>query len=251
MSAPLLEVDGLSVSYGGLRAVDDVSFTVGVGELVGLIGPNGAGKTTCIDALSGFVPDASGRVSFDGRDISRWPAYRRARHGMVRTFQSVELFDDLTLCENLLVAASDAKWWSPLADAIWPRRTRLDDIEWALQAVGLEGCAAMFPTELAPGSSRLAALARALVRHPRLVLLDEPAAGLSTYETETLAERLLALPALGVSVLLVDHDTSLVFGACATVHVLDFGRVISSGGPERVRSDPAVIEAYLGTDIEP
>jgi ABC-type branched-subunit amino acid transport system ATPase component len=247
---PLLDVSLLSVTFGGVRAVDDVSFAVGESELVGLIGPNGAGKTTCIDALSGFVPNAAGRVTFDGRDISNWPAHRRARAGIVRTFQSVELFEDLTLNENLVVAATDAKWWSPLADAVWPRRGWSDDIEWALEAVGLQGKGELFPTELAPGSSRLAALARALVRRPRLILLDEPAAGLNTYETEMLADRLRALPPLGVSVLLIDHDTSLVFGTCGTVHVLDFGRVISSGPPAAVRSDPAVIEAYLGTVTE-
>lgn len=252
MSPPaLLEVESLSVAFGGLRAVDEVSFSIGEAELVGLIGPNGAGKSTCIDALSGFVPQASGRVVLGERDISSWPAHRRARHGMVRTFQSVELFDDLTVSENLLVAAADARWWSPLADAIRPKRTSVDDIQWALEAVGLEGSGELFPTELAPGCSRLAALARALVRHPRLILLDEPAAGLSSYETDSLAERLLALPALGVSVLLVDHDTSLVFGTCTTVHVLDFGRVIASGAPDSVRNDAAVIEAYLGTDTEP
>ncbi len=245
---PLLEVIGLTVSFGGLHAVSEASFSVPEGAVVGLIGPNGAGKTTCIDALSGFVPAASGRVLLAGRDIGDWPPHRRAKSGLVRTFQSVELFDDLTIRENLLVAATDTKWWSPFLHAIWSGRHGSADVDWALEAVGLDGCGDDYPSELTHGHRRLAGLARALASRPRLVLLDEPAAGLDTFESEALARQLSSLPGLGISVLLIDHDMSLVHSTCQEIHVLDFGHVIASGTPDEVKAEPSVVEAYLGTE---
>jgi branched-chain amino acid transport system ATP-binding protein len=247
---PLLEVIDLTVDFGGIHAVDAVSFSVPDGVIVGLIGPNGAGKTTCIDALSGFVPVQNGRILLDGQDIGDWPVHRRANNGLVRTFQSVELFDDLTIRENLLVAATEERWWSPVVHAILGGRSSQVDVEWVLDAVGLGDCGDEYPNELGHGRRRLAGLARALASRPRLVLLDEPAAGLDTFESEVLAERLRSLPALGVSVLLIDHDMSLVHSTCETIHVLDFGQLISSGTPDEVRSDPLVIEAYLGQEEE-
>ncbi len=246
--SPLLDVVDLTVSFGGLHAVDRVSLRVPEGAIVGLIGPNGAGKTTCIDALSGFVPSTAGRVLLDGREIGDWPAHRRARNGLVRTFQSVELFDDLTIRENLLVAATEAKWWSPIAHAVRAGRSRVVEVDWALAAVGLEDSGDDYPSKLTYGRRRLAGLARALASRPRLVLLDEPAAGLDTFESEALASQLRSLPGLGTSVLLIDHDMSLVHNTCEEIYVLDFGRVVSSGAPDEVRSDPVVIEAYLGQE---
>lgn len=240
-----LEVRGLSVSYGGLVAVDAVDLDVGDGAIVGLIGPNGAGKTTCIDAVCGFVA-ASGHVVLDGRALDGLPPHGRARAGLVRTFQSVELFDDLTVRENLLVAAAPTRWWSLLADALAPRRTRVD-VDWALDALGLTDAGDARPRELPAGARRLVGLARAIVSRPRVVLLDEPAAGLDPSESAALGERLRALPALGISVLLVDHDMHLVLGVCEEVTVLDFGQVIARGTPAEVRADPAVARAYLGT----
>lgn len=243
----ILEVEDLTVSYGGLNALDGVSFTVAEGKIIGLIGPNGAGKTTCIDALSGFLPGARGRVVMDGHDLSGSPAHRRARLGLVRTFQSVEMFDDLTVTENLLVAASPERWWSPLADAVLPGRSlRGADVEWALDLVGLSGEGGSYPTELSHGRRRLAGLARALACRPRLLLLDEPAAGLDPAESDALADVIRSLPDLGITVLLVDHDMGLVFGTCETIHVLDFGRLTASGDPRSIRADRAVIDAYLG-----
>ncbi len=241
-----LAVRGLAVSYGGVQAVDDVSFTVEPGEIVGLIGPNGAGKTTTIDAISGFTV-SRGQVELAGRSLTSAPAYARARAGLVRTFQSVELFDDLSVRQNLAVAALPVRWWGPLVDAVAPRRGRHADVDDALDAVGLLELADARPTDLSHGQRRLVALARALASRPRVVLLDEPAAGLDTDETEALGTLLHTLRDRGIGVLLVDHDMSLVLTTCLRIVVLDFGRVIATGAPDEIRRDPNVVRAYLGS----
>jgi branched-chain amino acid transport system ATP-binding protein len=164
----------------------------------------------------------------------------------VRTFQSVELFADLTGRENLIVAAIPTRWWSPFVDAVAPRRGRVADVDWALAAVGLDDVADAAPHDLSHGRRRLVALARALVSRPRVLLLDEPAAGLDTDETAALGVLLRTLPERGIGVLLVDHDMSLVLSVCAQVVVLDFGHVIAQGPPDAVRRDPEVVRAYLG-----
>jgi branched-chain amino acid transport system ATP-binding protein len=245
---PLLDVVGLSVRYGGVAALDGVSFTVERGEVVGLIGPNGAGKTTCIDALTGFTSPHAGQVRFDGRPVTDLPPHRRARSGFVRTFQGLDLFDDLTVRDNLVVAASTPTWRSTLTDALWPKRRDLAGIDAVLELVGLGGAGERRPGALSNGERHRVALARALVAEPKLLLLDEPAAGLDPAESEALGSLLRELPERGTSVLLVDHDMALVLGVCHRVHVLDFGRLIASGSPAEVRADPAVVRAYLGTD---
>ncbi len=246
--SPLLDVSGLRVNFGGLAAVDDVSFAVEPAGIMGLIGPNGAGKTTTIDALSGFV-GSNGEVRVDGRRVDELRPHQRARAGLGRTFQSVELFEDLTVHENLVVAASRAQWWSPFLDAIAPRRgERHVDVNFALEMVGLESYEGARPAELSYGQRRLVGVARALAARPRIVLLDEPAAGLDPAETATLGSLLRALPDRGIGVLLVDHDMTLVLDICDAITVLDFGRVIASGPTERVRTDPAVVAAYLGSE---
>ncbi|HEX2382778.1 MAG TPA: ABC transporter ATP-binding protein [Acidimicrobiales bacterium] len=249
MSA-LLDVRGLRVAFGGVVAVDDVSFQVDEGTLVGFIGPNGAGKTTCIEALTGYVPHATGRVVFDDHDLGGLAPHRRARLGLVRTFQSVELFDDLTVRDNLRAAANRRTWWQSLGDLVAPRwhddESAIDD---ALELLGLTDVADALPAELPQGQRKLAGVARALTCRPRLLLLDEPAAGLDTVESVELGERLRAVVDRGVSVLLVDHDMGLVLGICDRVIVLDFGRVIAQGAPEEIRSNADVIAAYLGDDV--
>lgn len=242
----LLDVRGLTVRYGGVTAVDDVSFTVAAGEVVGLIGPNGAGKTTCIDALTGFRPADGGAVWFDGRRIEEEPPHRRARRGFVRTFQSLDLFDDLTVRENLLVAASTPTWRSTVTDALWPKRQDHAAVDDVLALLDLAAVADRPASVLPNGVRHLVAVGRAVVARPRLLLLDEPAAGLDAAESAALGPILRSLPERGTSVLLVDHDMALVLGTCDRVAVLDFGRLVACAPPEVVRRDPAVVAAYLG-----
>ena len=246
--APLLEVVDLTVRYGGVAALSGVSFTVEEGEVVGLIGPNGAGKTTCIDALTGFQAAHCGHVAFAGRRLEGVPPHRRARRGFVRTFQSIDLFDDLSVRQNLVVAASTPTWRSTLTDALWRKRLHADVIEEAIELVGLGAVADRPTAELSNGERHRVALARALVARPRLVLLDEPAAGLDPEESAALGALVRALPGRGTSVLLVDHDMSLVMAVCDRIHVLDLGTLIASGTPAEIRCDRAVVEAYLGAD---
>ena len=244
----LLVVDDLTVAFGGVHALDGVDLSVAPGSITGLIGPNGAGKTTLIDAVTGFVSPRSGTIRFDGADVTGMAPNQRAERGLVRTFQSMELFEDLTVGDNLAVAAEPEPWWGVLAEAVGrtPASTAAEDVAWALSLVGLDGTADAAPSELSHGRRRLVSVARALAARPRLVLLDEPAAGLDTAETDLLGRHLAALPEAGVTVLLIDHDMSLVLDVCTDIHVLDFGRIISAGPPDAVRADPGVVAAYLG-----
>jgi branched-chain amino acid transport system ATP-binding protein len=242
----LLEVRGLTVRHGGLVALDEVGLSVDEGRIVGLIGPNGAGKTTFIDTLTGFTAPARGRVSFDGIDLTDAAPHERSRAGLVRTFQSLELFDDLTVRDNLLVAAHPPTLWSTITDALWPKSHDSSETHCILELLDLLDVADRLPTELSNGQRHVVALGRALVSSPKLLLLDEPAAGLDPTETAELADRLRRLPEIGTTVLVVDHDMSLIMGVCDEVHVLDFGRIIASGPPAEVRTDPTVIAAYLG-----
>jgi ABC-type branched-subunit amino acid transport system ATPase component len=243
----LLEVDGLTVRYGGNVALDRVSFNVPEGAFVGLIGPNGAGKTTLIDALTGFVP-CSGHVRFDGVSLDGRRPHARTRLGMGRTFQGLELFEDLTVHENLLVGAEHSRWWSFLADSVRPRisSSARRDVTEALELLGISDTADCRPQELSLGRRKLVTVARALAARPRLVLLDEPAAGLDSDESLALGEILRTVVANGTTILLVDHDMGLVMGVCDQIHVLDFGKHIAGGPPETVRKNEAVIHAYLG-----
>ena len=245
-----LRVESLSVTYGGVRAVKGVDLFVGAGEVVGLIGPNGAGKTTLIDAVTGFVP-CEGSVFLDGRDVTGLPVHRRARHGMARTFQSVELFDDLTIAENVAVSMERPTWRNTVRDLVRPRAVDAQGaVGDALALLGLADLAERHPTDLSHGQRRLAACARAVVGHPALVCMDEPAAGLDTSESRTLGGRLRAIVERGPSILLVDHDMSMVLEVCDRVYVLEFGEVIAVGTPDDIRQHPAVIAAYLGRSAE-
>jgi len=223
----VLRVTSLSVAFGGVRALRDVTLEVRKGELVGLIGPNGAGKTTLVDAVSGFVGYA-GRVELSGADLSGLPPYERARRGLGRTWQSTELFDDLDVRENLTVAS------------------RSGSTARALGLVGMDWAAEAMPDQLSMGQRKLVGVARALAAEPRLLCLDEPAAGLDTRESAELGARLRDLADQGQSMLLIEHDMGLVLGICDRVVVLEFGQVIADGPPSAVRADPQVIAAYLG-----
>jgi branched-chain amino acid transport system ATP-binding protein len=246
----ILVADGLRRTFGGLVAVDVAHVEFQRGCITGLIGPNGAGKTTFIDAITGYTPRGrsatTGSVQFAGERLDRLGPHERARRGFSRTFQSLELFDDLTVEQNLLVAAGTPTFWSTIADAVRPRRMRVDAVDETLGLLGLTDVADRRPEELSSGRRHLVALGRALASRPSLVLLDEPAAGLDPPETRILAALLRELPGRGVTVLLVDHDMDLVFGVCDRVHVLELGSIVSSGPPAQVRTDPVVIAAYLG-----
>jgi branched-chain amino acid transport system ATP-binding protein len=248
--SPLLRTSSLSVSFGGVHALTDVDVTIGAGELVGLIGPNGAGKTTFIDAVTGFVA-STGRIEFAGRDISGLSAHRRARRGITRTFQSLELFDDLTVAENVAAPLERPTAARMLADLVRPQPIRLDTgVGAALELLGLTDLADRLPAELSHGQRRLAACARAVAGSPALICMDEPAAGLDDTESATLGRHLRAIAGAGAAILLVDHDMSMVFDVCDRVMVIDFGRIIADGTPDDVRSDPAVVAAYLGRSME-
>ena len=251
MTEALLRVDGLRITYGGVVAVDDATFTVDEGRVVGLIGPNGAGKTSMIDGLTGYHRPSAGTVPFDGRDVTRTKADRRSRLGLVRTFQSVELFDDLTVEENLRVGAEQVSFLTPFADMFLPHRDRgAEAVGWAMDLLEIHDIADRMPADLSHGQRKLVSVGRALAQKPRLVLLDEPAAGLDSDESLALGRRLASLPQAGVSVLLVDHDMGLVLNVCEHIVVLDFGRLIATGSPAQIRNEPKVVEAYLGSSAE-
>jgi branched-chain amino acid transport system ATP-binding protein len=240
-----LSVQGLSVSYGGVRALVDAHLEVKAGQLVSLIGPNGAGKTTFIDAVSGFVP-YRGKVSLGDEDLNGKSAHTRARLGLARTWQSIELFDDLSVRENLSVASRRPSLLKTLGEMCGYLSKSTSATDEVLEILGLGALAESFPSDLAQGQRKLVGIARALVSRPKVLCLDEPAAGLNTQESEQLGRRLRNIVAAGTPVLLVDHDMGLVLGISDHVIVLEFGQVIASGSCEEVRHDPRVIAAYLG-----
>jgi branched-chain amino acid transport system ATP-binding protein len=242
----VLQASGVSVSFGGVRALVDVDLDVGDGELVGLIGPNGAGKTTFVDAITGFVP-YSGRVELDGRDLAGLRPHLRALRGLGRTWQSTELFDDLAVRENLAVASRRPSLWQVTRELFSGEFEGGGAIDDALDLVELGWARELMPGDLSQGQRKLVGVARAIAMQPRLLCLDEPAAGLDTAESEELGRRLRGLADAGHSMLLIDHDMGLVLSVCDRIFVLEFGKLIASGPPETVRRDPSVVAAYLGS----
>jgi ABC-type branched-subunit amino acid transport system ATPase component len=234
----LLEVDAVSVSYGGLAALTEVALTAESGIVTGLIGPNGAGKTTLFNVITGLERANAGTVRFDGTDITRLPPHRRSALGIARTFQRLEAFGSLSVRDNVLVAAEMRSG----------RESSTTATEALLERVGVSDVADERVDTLPIGTARLVELARALATSPRLLLLDEPSSGLNEQETDALSRLLADLAADNLAVLLVEHDMPFVMSACAHLHVLDFGSVIASGEPTVVKADPSVIAAYLGPE---
>ncbi len=245
----VLETKGLTVTFGGLNANDQVDLAVPEGKFVGLIGPNGAGKTTFIDAITGYVPMSAGTATFAGEDIGGFKPHERAARGLVRTFQSLELFEDLSIRDNLLVAGYPTKWYSFILDMLrlTPKNAEVTErVDWALDLLDLTDSADAMPTDLPHGRRKLVGVARALAAKPKLILLDEPAAGLDTAESQKLGQRLRTFLDHDMSVFLIDHDMGLVLSVCDYIYVLDFGQIIAEGTPAEVRDNPAVKAAYLG-----
>ncbi|MBC7302640.1 MAG: ABC transporter ATP-binding protein [Nocardia sp.] len=226
----------MTVAFGGRRALDGADLVAERGQVTGLIGPNGAGKSTLFDVVCGLRKPASGRVLLDGRDVTRSGPTRRARYGLARTFQRLELFGRLTVRDNLLVAAE-----------LGPQRRRAGAIvDELLERLGLTGIADHGADTLPTGSARLVEVGRAMAAQPALLLLDEPAAGQDSQETERFAALLRSVAADGTAVVLVEHDMGLVMDVCDQLYVLDLGKIIASGPPEVIRRDETVLAAYLG-----
>lgn len=232
----LLEVEGVTVAFGGHRALDSAGLCAEAGRITGLIGPNGAGKSTLFDVICGLRRPVTGRVTMNGKDVTRLGPARRSKHGLARTFQRLELFGRLSVRDNLLVAAELGRH----------RREAARIVEELIERLDLHEVADATADELPTGTARLVEVGRAMAARPGLILLDEPAAGLDHTETEKFAALLRSLAEDGVAVLLVEHDMALVMRVCDQLYVLDLGRIISSGPPELIRQDQTVLAAYLG-----
>jgi branched-chain amino acid transport system ATP-binding protein len=250
----LLSVSNVTKRFGGLAANDDISFDVPEKTVFAVIGPNGAGKTTLFNAISGFFPPTEGRIAFDGDDITGLPQRKIAERGLVRTYQLVQLFKDLTVAENVHVGfhlVTKGAIGAALVRPRWMREQEArirEETRELLAFVGLSEQADMGADTLPYGRQRLLEVARALAAKPRLLLLDEPAAGLNPDETEKLADTILRIRDRGITVLLIEHDMSLVMRIAQHIVVLDFGKKIAEGTPEQIKAHPDVIAAYLGTE---
>ena len=270
MNEGSLDVRGVTVRFGGLTALDDVSLIAEPGQVTGIIGPNGAGKTTLLNAACGFVRPESGSITFDGHELAGIRPHKLAGLGIARTLQGVGLFRGLTVAENVMVGATPqarAGFWAALSGLPWSdsdeRRLRGLALQ-ALDRVGIADLADAMPEALAHGPRKRVALARVLVAQPRLLLLDEPASGLDESELPELGDLIVTLAEKGASeggmgrraeggatVVVIEHRMDLMMSVCDTIFVLDFGKVIATGPPERVQSDPAVTAAYLGSQTVP
>jgi branched-chain amino acid transport system ATP-binding protein len=246
MADPLLQIDGLSKRFGGIVASDAITLDIPTGEFHAIIGPNGAGKTTLIGLLAGEIPPQGGSIRFDGRDITGLPVYRRNQIGLARSFQITSLFPDFTALDNVALAVqahsghSFRFWKNARRDAALREPARA-----ALAGVGLAARADMRVDKLSHGEQRQLEIAMALATKPRMLLLDEPMAGMGAEESARMVEMLHKLKG-GITILLIEHDMETVFALADRVTVLVYGRVIASGDPASIRADAAVREAYLG-----
>ncbi len=252
----LLELAGVGISFGGLRAVDDISFAVQDGQIVGLIGPNGAGKTTIFNLITGVYRPGAGKIFWRGQEITGLPPHRIAGRGIMRTFQTIRLFHDMTVFENVRAGCHlrvRQHWWQGLLSLPAQRREEAllaDETHALLKRLDLDGVANEPALSLSYGMQRRVELARTLIAEPKLIILDEPAAGLNDRESEALNQTIFGIRDSGVSILLVEHDMNVVMNVTDHIVVISFGRKIAEGDAAAIRADPAVIEAYLGRDDE-
>lgn len=253
----LLEIHGLGITFGGLRAVHDVAFSVEPGEIVSVIGPNGAGKTTLFNMISGIYRPGAGRVVLDRDDVTGMAPFRLARRGMSRTFQNLQIFQNMTVLENAIAGFHLQEQGALLSDLFNLRASRArarraeEGARALLQRVGLERAAEREAASLSYGSLKRLEIARALALQPKVLLLDEPAAGCNAVETEEIDHLIAEVAATGVAILLVEHDMKMVMRISNHIVVLDHGEKIAKGPPDAISRDPAVIAAYLGTDSQP
>lgn len=243
----MLELKGISKSFGGVRAVDQLDLTVGRGELVGLIGPNGSGKTTTVNLITGLFPVTEGTIVAEGKDITLLPTHRRVAGGISRTFQNIRLFPHLSVWENLWVAyakhAHGPLWRRLFGDRVRDRASLCAMLEF----VDLADKSDHLASDLAFGEQRRLELARAMATEPKILLLDEPAAGMTIHEITDLEQRLFQLRKQGLTILLIEHHMALVMRVCDHITVLNFGKRIASGVPRDIQASPLVQEAYLGS----
>jgi branched-chain amino acid transport system ATP-binding protein len=250
VSEPVLQTESVSKRFEGLLAVDRVDLSVAAGEIRGIVGPNGAGKTTLFNLISGLYPLTGGRVRLLGVDITAWAPHARATEGLGRTYQMPQIFPDLNLFDNVAVGRSSVQRPSVLEAVVGSRRARrqvVDEVSGLLDFCGLSGELRLRAGETSFVRQKRLELARVLAGRPRIVLLDEPAAGLNKAEVEALVALIRKVRDRGITIVLIEHNMRLVMGLCDRVTVLDFGRVIAEGPPDAVRRDPAVIDAYLGS----
>ena len=232
------------MKFGGAMALNSVDITAEAGAITGLIGPNGAGKTTLFNCITGLLEPTSGVILLDDKEITDLPPFKRARGGVARTFQRLELFTSLTVRENIQVAGEIRNRWGSRRGRVDPS----DECSKVLDLLGLSHLADRDVSEIPTGMARRVEMGRALMTRPRILLLDEPASGQDEQETDEFGELLLHLCEEGTAILLVEHDVSLVMKVCSFIQVLDFGRIIAAGTPSEIQTNQAVLDAYLGED---